>query len=248
MVAQAGVALEGPEAAGAAWAAGGAVEAAEAVVEAAVTGSVEAGSVAVEEAEGVAMAEAVSGEEEGVAAPVMVVRGWVEAGGEAGDSEGAGVTEAVGSEEATGSVAAGQEEVVATEAEGPAGAADSAAEDSAEAAATEAADWEEATGVEAMEAEAAHSNKTCRPAPPRHGPQLHRRRSTLPKDTRGGSSRYDHLPHRPQRSATRHYVRPLHLRSHPWPESDQRQQLVKNERPPSHRRHRHLRCTRSQRN
>jgi len=157
-------------------------------------------------------------------------------------AEGARVAEAMEG----GATEAEAMEVGATEEEAMEGGATEA--EAMEGGATEAADWEEATGVEAMEAEAARSNKTCRPAPPRHGPQLHRRRSTLPKDTRGGSSRYDHLPHRPQHSATRHYVRPLHLRSHPWPESDQRQQLVKNERPPSHRRHRRLRCTRSQRN
>jgi hypothetical protein len=126
-----------------------------------------------------------------------------------------------------------------------------------EGAATEAADEEEeregeveAKEAEAQEEEAERSNDTCHPAPPRRclSLHLHRRRSQSPKETQGGSCRYVRQPHRLQRSAMRHYVCPLRLRSRPWPESDHRLQLVKNERPRSRRRHRRLRCTRCQRN
>ena len=98
--------------------------------------------------------------------------------------------------------------------------------------ATEAADVEEATGAaETLEVEAARSNNTCHPAPPRHcrSHQLHLRRSRIRKETQGGSCRYDRQPRRLQRSAKSHYVRPLRLRSHLWPESDHRLQLGKNE-------------------
>ena len=126
-----------------------------------------------------------------------------------------------------------------------------------EGAATEAADVEEAmvdeeeaTEAEAQEAEAAQSKNTCHPAPPRRcqSLQLHLRRTEIRKETQGGSCRYVRQPRRLQRSAKRHYVRPLRLRSRPSPESDHRLQLVKNEQPRSHRSHRHLHCTRCRRN
>ena len=131
-----------------------------------------------------------------------------------------------------------------------------------EAGATEAADEEEAMEdeeeareAEAQEEEAARNNNTCHPAPPRRcqspqhrSRQDHQRQTQIRKETRGGECRYDRQPRRLQRSATSHYVRPLRLRSRPWPESDHRLQLVKNEQKQSHRRHRHLRCTRCRRN
>jgi len=145
---------------------------------------------------------------------------------EGGATEG-GATEAEATEEAT--------EEGATEAEAMEGGA------------TEAADEEEATGAaETLEAEAARSNNTCHPAPPHRcrSHQLHLRRTRIRKETQGGSCRYVRQPRRLQRSAKSHYVRPLRLRSRPWPESDHRLQLVKHEQPQSHRRHRHLRCRR----
>jgi len=121
--------------------------------------------------------------------------------------------------------------------------------------ATEAADEEEATGAaEMLEAEAARSNRTCHPAPPRHcrsrqrqSHQLHLRRTEIRKETQGGSCRYDHQPRRLQGFANCPNARPLRLRPRPWLESDHRLQLVKNERPRNHRRHRHLHCMRCRR-
>jgi hypothetical protein len=145
---------------------------------------------------------------------------------EGGAMEG-GATEAEATEEAT--------EEGATEAEAMEGGA------------TEAADEEEATGAaETLEAEAARSNSTCHPAPPRHCQSLqhHQRRTRLRKETQGGSCRYDRQPRRLQRSARGHSACPMSLRPRPWPESDRRLQLVKNEQPQNHRRHHHLRCRR----
>jgi len=149
---------------------------------------------------------------------------------------GARVTEAADLEEAR---------EVATEAEAmEAGATEAADEEEAM------VDEEEAKEAEAQEAEAARRYNTCHPAPPRRcqSLQLHLRRTEIRKETQGGSCRYVHQPHRLQRSATRHFVRPLRLRSRPSPEFDHHLQLVKNEWPRSHRRHRHLRCTRRRRN
>ena len=153
---------------------------------------------------------------------------------EGGAMEG-GATEAEATEEAT--------EEGATEAEAMEGGA------------TEAADEEEATGAaEMLEAEAARSNRTCHPAPPRHcrsrqrqSHQLHLRRTEIRKETQGGSCRYDHQPRRLQGFANCPNARPLRLRPRPWLESDHRLQLVKNERPRNHRRHRHLHCMRCRR-
>jgi hypothetical protein len=146
-----------------------------------------------------------------------------------------GATEAEATEEAT--------EEGATEAEAMEGGA------------TEAADEEEATGAaEMLEAEAARSNRTCHPAPPRRcrsrqrqSHQLHLRRTEIRKETQGGSCRYDHQPRRLQGFANCPNARPLRLRPRPWLESDHRLQLVKNERPRNHRRHRHLHCMRCRR-